>query len=362
MQSSVPSVNLPKAEKYFDYAATTPLDPRVLDAMLPWFSEDFGNAHSAHAWGQKANAAVMRSRMAIAKACGVDPMQVIFTSGATEANNWAMLNAQRPAFSPFEHSAVREPALARGGKPLGNHGWSLEPPGEDADWCGVMVICNETGAILEPPTCSVPLHRDATQAVGKMCIAEEPGDTFAISGHKCFGPKGVGALIYRGDIPPAPMIRGGGQELGVRGGTLNVPAIVGFGHAVCLAIEEAPARLAQATELRSVLLAELEGLADFHLNDAPRQSPFIVSISFAGIEGATLVLDADFEGYGISSGPACSSGVTKASPVLLALGLSDDLARGTIRISFCPWNTKEAAAGLGKALRRTLERHRSRGR
>ncbi|MBX3096870.1 MAG: aminotransferase class V-fold PLP-dependent enzyme, partial [Fimbriimonadaceae bacterium] len=110
--------SLPAAEKYFDYAATTPLDPRVLEAMLPWFQEDFGNAHSAHAWGQKANAAVMKARMSIAKAAGVDPMQVIFTSGATEANNWAMFNAKRPAFSPFEHSAVREPACCRGGSAL----------------------------------------------------------------------------------------------------------------------------------------------------------------------------------------------------------------------------------------------------
>ncbi|MBX3097714.1 MAG: aminotransferase class V-fold PLP-dependent enzyme, partial [Fimbriimonadaceae bacterium] len=202
--------------------------------------------------------------------------------------------------------------------------------------------------------------RDATQAVGKMCIREEPGDTFAISGHKCFGPKGVGALIYRSDVPPAPMIRGGGQELGVRGGTLNVPAIVGFGHAVTLAMEEAPARLAVAVEVRAAFLNELEGLAGLQINDAPRQSPFIASVSFEGIEGSTLVLDADFMGYGISSGPACSSGMTKASPVLLALGLTDELARGTVRVSFGPWNTVEAASGLGKTLRQTVERHRSR--
>lgn len=352
--------SLPAAEKYFDYAATTPLDPRVLDVMMPWFQEDFGNAHSAHAWGQKANAAVMKARMAIAGAAGVDPMQVIFTSGATEANNWAMLNAKRPAYSPFEHSAVREPACCRGGSVLRNQGWSLESPDADADWCGVMVICNETGAVITPPECTVPMHRDATQAVGKMCLKDEPGDTFAISGHKCFGPKGVGALIYRGDVPPAPMIRGGGQELGVRGGTLNVPSIVGFGFAVGLAMEEAPSRLALAAELRQTFLTELQGLSGWQINDAPRQSPFIASISFEGIEGATLVVDADFMGYGISSGPACSSGMAKASPVLLALGLSDELARSTVRVSFGPWNTVEAAAGLGKTLRQTVERHRSR--
>lgn len=345
-------------DRYFDHAATTPLDPHVFEAMLPWMREHFGNAHSLHHWGRKADGAVERAREQVARLFGADdPAQIIFTSGATEANNWALSTSDRIAISPFEHSAVREPGLQRGAEILANDRWTLASPDRDPEVISVMAVNNETGAILFPPTHTPRTHIDAVQALGKTgwkaCC-----DFASASAHKIYGPKGIGALYARNPYSLDPFIRGGEQEHGLRGGTLNVPGIVGFGEAAKIAFDRQEEDHQVVTELREIVLEEMKGLGDIQTNDAPNQSPFILSLSFAGIEGETLVIEMDAEGYGISAGAACSSRSTEPSHVLTALSLPENWLRGTVRISFGRSNTPTSALALARLLRQKVEQLR----
>lgn len=324
--------------------------------MLPWLREDFGNPHSLHHWGQKAEAAVNHARSQVAALIGADdPSEIVFTSGATEANNWVLLNFSDLAVSPFEHSAVREPALEAGAAVLANDGWQLSPA-PSSSFQSVMAVNNETGAILDVPGTR---HVDAVQAIGKIPWSVQKTDFASFSSHKIYGPKGVGALYIRGAEPLQPLILGGDQEGGQRSGTLNVPGIVGFGAAAELAAERQPEDDIHARELRSIVLSELRTISDWQTNDAPQQSPFILSLSFQGIEGETLVIEADAAGFGISAGAACSSRSTEPSHVLTALGLPEEWRRGTIRISFGRSNTPTSALDLARTLRQIVTRLRS---
>ncbi len=326
--------------------------------MLPWLREDFGNAHSLHHWGRKAEEAVERAREQVASLFRADdPSQIIFTSGATEANNWALSTAERIAISPFEHSAVREPALARNAEIMANAGWELHQPTTYPDLVAVMAVNNETGAILKPPPGCGRIHIDAVQALGKIPWTTEC-DFASASAHKIYGPKGVGALFARDPYALAPFIRGGDQEHGLRGGTLNVPGIVGFGEAARIALDRQQEDHSLAHELRGIVLEELQNLSDVRTNDASAQSPFILSLSFAGIEGETLVIEMDAESYGISAGAACSSRSTEPSHVLTALGLPEAWLRGTIRISFGRSNTPTSALALARLLRQKVKQLR----
>ncbi len=269
--------------RYFDNAATTPLDPRVFTAMRPWLEDEWANAHSIHAGGLKARAAVTEARLAIAELISAeDPAQIIFTSGATEGAN-AVIAAQTTGWiSPFEHSAVREPALARGWTMAENRGYEVVPqPGFGA----VMAVNNETGAIFAPVGGLI----DATQALGKIPFSV--GDTaFAIgSAHKFYGPKGVG-FVYARDGIIEPLLRGGEQENGFRAGTLNVAGIVGMGAAARLAAEEMDSSPVEAMRaaLRNVVpeaLVNAEGV------------PHILSLSFPGLQAETILLELDREGF-----------------------------------------------------------------
>lgn len=347
------------AERYFDAAATTPVDPRVLGAMMPALTEQFGNPHSLHHFGQTAAAAVAEARAHVAALAGVAPEQVIFTSGSTEANNTILAAHSRIAISPFEHSSVREPALARGATILANDGYRLLPSAEPTDLTAAMAISNETGAWLDTSALTGPLLVDATQAAGKYPLAEIPATYLTLSAHKMFGPKGIGALIFREDPFLTPYLLGGGQEFGLRSGTLNVPGIVGLGEAARLALEESDLRLAAIQRARDSLLEALSGLSDWRTNDGPRQSPAILSLSILGIEGETLVLEADAAGFAISAGAACSSTAHEPSPIYEALGVPTEWARGTVRISFHPANTPESAQELGQILQKSVEKLRS---
>ncbi|HTQ08893.1 MAG TPA: aminotransferase class V-fold PLP-dependent enzyme, partial [Fimbriimonadaceae bacterium] len=271
-------------ERYFDNAATTPLDPSVREAMAPFLAEAFGNAHSIHGWGLRAHDAVEHAREQVARVIGAeDPSQITFTSGATESNNWVLKAASEIAISPFEHSSMREPAITRGATLLGVREERPSLP----RLVSVMSVNNEVGTIWHAPDYAQPgdlIHSDITQAVGKVPVSVEGLDFASFSGHKFYGPKGVGAL-YAKDQPPEPLIRGGEQEHGARGGTLNGPAIVGLGVAAEIAIEEQPENYRRATELRAILLDGLNGLLDWQVNGGDRVSPFILSLSFHGLEG-----------------------------------------------------------------------------
>lgn len=392
-----------KRENYFDHAATSPLDPRVLEAMLPWIGEDFGNASSLHPWGDKARFFVEQARERVAMACGVAPEQVFFCSGGTEACNLAVrLLASRGSFgvSPFEHSAVRESAARCGGVVLENRGWDvLVPPGVGA---AVMGVCNETGGVpvtlpqetppgLRPPSPSrvrrgrdlgigdpdpegirapestvaqAPLRfLDATQSLTKTNDHDwEKADLIALSAHKFGGPQGVGALIVREpaqfEVPEQAASDGGYQET-FFSGTTPVPLVVGMGVAAEIARDEQHENFAHATDLRHILREETQTIPDLRLNDAREQSPFIVSLTITGLVAQALVIELGIRGFGISSGAACSSRSTAPSPVLTALGLSEAEALATIRVSFASSNTKESTIGLANALRESAERLRS---
>lgn len=342
-------------ERYFDNAATTPLDPDVLRAMRPFLEDEFGNAHSLHQAGRAARAAVEDARAVVAEALGAeDPSQIVFVSGATEANNWILHRGPRPLYiSPFEHSSVREPALRAGAKVVANEGYRLL--GEGHGLWAVMLVNNETGAVLDvPPGASGWVHRDLTQAVGKVEFDLAGVDSACFSAHKIYGPKGIGAMYLADPFALEPYVIGGEQEDGRRGGTLDVAGIVGLAEALRLAIARREEDAARARACREAVLAELAGLPDWQVNDGPNQSPFILSLSFPGIEGETLVIEMDAYGFAISSGAACSSRSTEPSHVLTALGLSPDRLRGTVRLSFGRFSSPEAAGELGRRLATTV--------
>ena len=354
---------------YLDCAATCPLDPRV-QAELRRFSEvDIGNAGSrTHDYGRTARQAVERARAHVARVAGVRRNEIIFTSGATESNNLALLGleshgrAQRRMHvvsTRIEHHAVLEPLRV-----LGSRGFDLtlvdpEPGGwVDADrvagavrsdtlLVSVMQVNNETG--IQQPIAEIAdrlagspafLHVDAAQGFGKAldALRHQRVDLISVSGHKICGPKGAGALIVRhrnGTRPPlTPLLHGGGQELGLRPGTLPVPLIAAFGKAAELAVDEYDARLATATAFQERLLAGLAPLAPRVHGDSDRRLPYILNLSIPGWDKETLI-EAWAGLAAISDGAACTSQSYTCSHVLAAMGLSPEDEAGAVRISWC---------------------------
>lgn len=336
-------------ERYFDNAATTPLDPRVFDAMKPFLLNEVGNPNSVHSPGLFAREAVERARQQIANLIGADdPSQITFTSGATEANNWVLSSSVHSVVSPIEHASLDEIAvqdMLPRGKINGNR-WEI-PANVPVDVASQMLVNNETGLRLLPPVlASGKWHSDITQALGKLPI--EPEFFFAsASSHKIYGPKGVG-FLYQREPSLEPLLRGGEQETGLRAGTLNVPAIVGFGLACEIAAEEMEANFEAATKCRTAVLEALGSTNDLLVNEG--DSPYILSVSFSDVLGEALVLEMDAAGYALSSGAACSSRSTEPSHVLTALGLPLNLIRGTVRISFGKWNTPQDSRDMALKL------------
>jgi cysteine desulfurase len=355
---------------YLDNHATTPVDPRVLDEMLPYFSEHFGNAASRnHSFGWAAEEAVKAARRRVAKLLSASPEEIVFTSGATESDNLAskgVAEAYRDKGNHIitattEHKAVLDSChhLEQSGfrvtyLPMQTNGLidlaALERTLDDqAILVTIMAANNETGT-LQPiaeigKLCrqrGVIFHTDAAQAAGKipLNVDEQNIDLLSISAHKLYGPKGVGLLYVRNGVKPSPIIDGGGHERGMRSGTLNVPGIVGLGRACEICQQEMPQESARTAalrdRLRDRLLASLDGVA---INgSSERRLPGNLNLSFAGIKGEELLTALD--GIAVSSGAACTSAHIEPSYVLKALGLSDELAQASLRFGIGRFNTE----------------------
>lgn len=360
---------------YMDYLATTPVDPRVVEAMLPFFTSTYGNAASRnHQFGWEAEEAVESARKSIADAIGAKPSEIIFTSGATESNNlslaglWEMYKDKGNHIVTLvtEHKCVLDTAeYLQREKGVDVTFLNVKDDGlvdinelksalrDDTLLVSVMFANNEIG-VLQPieeigKLCKergIFFHTDAAQALGKVPIdVEKLGvDLLSMSGHKVYGPKGIGALYVRKRKPRVklkPIIHGGGHERGMRSGTLNVPAIVGFGKAVEIAVNEMQMETARAEKLRNRLeSALLEQLDHTQINgNKDNRLPGLSNISFAYVEGEGLMMA--IPDIAVSSGSACTSASLEPSYVLKALGLSDELAHSSIRFGIGRFTTDE---------------------
>lgn len=363
-----------RSSLYLDHHATTPVDERVLEAMLPYFREEFGNAASqTHAFGWRAEAAVEDARERLCEMLGApDPREIVFTSGATESNNLAILGAADRLRSPrhvitveTEHPSVLDPcrALARRGFSVTE--LAVDEAGlvsldelaaairEDTFLVSVMAVNNEIG-VLQPireiaALChdrGIPFHTDAAQAAGRIALDVDADglDLLSLSGHKLYGPKGIGLLRVRRTGRPRPRLEprqyGGGHEGGLRSGTLPVALIVGLARALELCLDEREAEAVRLADLRDRMRKELEAAFPGRVllnGDAIRRIPANLNLSFVGVDGERLL--ADLAGIAVSSGAACSSAKPGPSPVLLALGRDPDLARASIRIGLGRFNT-----------------------
>ena len=352
---------------YLDHAATTPVRPEVLEEMLPFLDQEaFGNPSSAHRFGRVAHAAVEEARRQVATALGVDPHQVVFTSGGTEADNLAVVGAALAArsrgaamvaaVSAIEHKAVLAAAHAMtgwgGGEiilPVTRDGIVQMDALDEAlarrpAIVSTMWVNNETG-VLQPiatiaercQAAEVPFHTDAVQAFGKVPVAGEGGDwsLLSISGHKIGGPKGIGALVIRQPDLVEPLIHGGGQQGGIRPGTENVPGIVGLGRAAELASREQAHEHDRLGELRTRLLEGLQrSIPDLQLvaESAPH-APHILNVIIPGAPSESMLMHLDLGGVAVSSGSACTTGAVEPSHVLAAMGVPDESAVSAIRFS-----------------------------
>ena len=377
---------------YLDYAATTPTDPRVVDAMLPYFTTMFGNAASrTHVFGWQAEEAVEAARREIAAVINADAKEITWTSGATEGNNLAIKGAveflresgkKHVITAVTEHKAVLDTCkyLERHGVdvtflPVDQDGLVTPEQVEaairpDTALVSIMFANNETG-VLQPiaeigAVCrkhGVLMHTDAVQAFGKIPLDVEAMniDLMSISAHKIYGPKGIGALYVRRRRPRvrlAPQIHGGGHERGNRSGTLNVTGIVGFGYAAKLARESMASEGARILELREHLRQRLmTEVPHATLNGSPtRRLPGILNISFAYVEGESLLMG--LKDMAISSGSACTSASLEPSYVLKAMGLNDELAHSSLRISVGRFTTLEEVDHIAALIAREVARLR----
>ncbi len=369
---------------YLDFNATTPVDPRVVEAMLPYLSGPAGNPSSVHRFGRAARAAVDEARAEVAALVGALPEQVIFTSGGTEANNLAIRGvadgtvAVGIAVSSVEHASVLAPAARlarRGGSvvqiPSDREGRILPEAVRGALDAGTRLVSvmwanNETG-VIQPVAAIAELvresgawmHTDAVQAAGKIPVDFAAGGVhlMTLSAHKIYGPKGVGALVADRAVDLVPILEGGGQERGLRGGTENVAGIVGFGAAADLARRELEEHRARLRELRDALERMLAARPDVVVFGAGAERlPNTVQFALSGIAGETLLLELDRYGVAVSSGSACHSERAEPSHVLGAMGVARELAYGAIRVSL---GHESTAADLD-ALLRALDRARAR--
>lgn len=357
---------------YFDHAATTPVDPRVFEKMKPYFTENFGNPNSQHAYGRRTVTAVDDARDTVARLIGAKPNEIYFTSGGTESDNWALRGAAHAYANKGKHlivSAVEHPAVLSAAKELQKEGFEVtfaavdeygtvdlaklkEAVRPDTTLIGVMTANNEIGT-LQPVREISALARergilfftDAVQAAGAMPlnVRELGADMLSFSGHKFYGPKGVGVLYVRSGLRIGKLIAGGHQERSMRGGTTNVPGVVGLAEAFRLANEEMEQNNAHVAALRDRFIARvLREIPYVKLNGHPKNRlPNNANFSFRYIEGESLLFSLDLAGIAVSSGSACSSGSLEPSHVLLATGLPEGLAHGSIRFSFGKENTAE---------------------
>lgn len=372
---------------YLDHNATTPLDDRVVEAMRPYWRVRYGNPSSLHSHGRVARAALDKAREQVAALVHAHPSQVIFTSGGTEANNFASagfaFNAARGrlAVSAIEHASLLGPA-----RDLAGRGWGLdyiEVDGQgrvtreallhalrpDTRLVSVMWANNETGVMQDIAGLSeavraagAVMHCDAVQAAGKSPVDFEASGVqlMSLSAHKIHGPKGVGALLVDKSLDLHPLLLGGGHERGMRAGTENLAGIVGFGAAAELAIQEGPRRRAHLLNLRERFEARVRpALPDVVIASAAAERlPNTVMLMVPGIDGPALLMGLDEAGIAVSSGSACAAGSTEPSHVLVAMGYPPELARGAVRVSFGMDNVDADVDTLVTALCAQCERLR----
>ena len=371
------------AHVYFDHNATTPLDERVLAAMLPYLREQYGNASSRHEYGTLARKAVNQAREQVAALVGAQPAQVIFTSGGTEANNLfikgaaGMLKPSQVAISAIEHPCVAKPA-----QELARAGWKVRRLAVGSDgrvgagdvdaalatstgMVSVMLANNETGVIQDVGAIAEKaraarawMHTDAVQALGKIDVDFNALNVHAmtLSAHKIYGPKGVGALVLDKRIELKPLISGGGHEQGLRSGTENVPGIVGFGAACELAMQRMHDLAPRLAAMRDQLERGLKGMGAVSFGAGAPRIPNTSYFAFPGIDGETLVIELDKADFAVASGAACSSTSTEPSATLLAMGVVPELARGAVRFSLGVQNTPQQVEVFLQALNGVLAR------
>jgi cysteine desulfurase len=361
---------------YFDHNATTALDSRVLDVMLPWMTKQIGNPTSRHIYGRSARNAIEHARAQVAEACGAYSSQVVFTSCGTEANNFAVkgIAAIKPASisaqiltSAIEHPCVSRPAIMMQQQGYINRKIDVDHQGrvdlaklklqlnKPTAMVSIMLANNETGVIQDINTISEMArsvnaftHTDAVQALGKIALNFEDLNVHAmtVSSHKIHGPQGAAALILDKKLDVKPLLDGGGQEKGLRSGTENVAAIVGFGEACEIAIQNRSSFSSHTTALRNQLEEGLKALEVNIFSSNVSRIPNTSFFAIKGIEGETLVMALDRKGYAIASGSACSSDSTEPSHVLLAMNVPTDTARGAVRVSFSAHNTTAQVTGF----------------
>lgn len=370
---------------YFDHNATTPLDERVLSAMLPFLRDQHGNASSRHEFGTVARKAVDDAREQVAALVGVQPVQVIFTGGGTEANNLLIKGAAgylKPA--QVAVSAIEHPCVAKPAQELTRQGWTLRKLAvtrqgaidlADVDAAlatptgivSVMLANNETGVIQDVAAvgerarrAQAVMHTDAVQALGKIAVDFTALNVQAmtLSAHKIYGPKGAGALIVDKRLELRPLLSGGGHERGLRSGTENVPAIVGFGAACELAAGRMNDLSRHVQALRERLERGLTGMGATIFGAAATRVPNTSYFALQGIDGEALVIELDKAGYAVAAGAACSSTSSEPSATLLAMGIAPAVARGAVRFSLGAMNTAEQVDGFLTALAAVAQRLR----
>lgn len=368
---------------FFDHNSTTALKPQVLEAMLPWLTQATGNPTSRHVYGRNARDAMELARKQIAECVGVQASQVVFTSGGTEANNFAVkgitnnLSPTQLLISSIEHPCVTRPAQV-----LAWQDWKVAQIGVNSQGVidlaqaaqalstrtglvSAMLANNETGAIQ--PVAELAkltkahgalLHTDAVQAFGKIDVDMSAlgVQAMTISSHKIGGPIGVGALIVDKRVDIAPLLHGGGQERRLRSGTENVAGIIGFAKACQLALQSMASRHTTVKQLRDQLESGLNTLGAVIFAQQAERLPNTSFFAMPHIEGETLVTALDKAGFAVASGSACSSDSTEPSHVLLAMGVTPDLARGAVRVSLSDSNSSEEITQFLAALQQQVQR------
>lgn len=379
-----------KKTVYLDYAASSPLDKRVLEKMMPHFTENFGNADSLHGYGRRGMAAVDDARDGIAQLLGVHPDEIYFTSGGAEGDNWAVKGIARAmkaqgkthiVLSAIEHHAVVDAArsLEKEGFTLSfvsaNEGGMVEPSAvlnamnEDTGLVCVMWVNNETGTIqpIEEIAKAVKsrgavFFTDAVQAVPHMAIdlkKYKDVDAMAISGHKFYGPKGAGVLFLRRGVKAENLIDSGQQQRGKRGGTVNTPAVVGLYEALRLTWEELSEREEKIKALRELFLKEIETLDGVAIN-GKNTVLGLLNLKIDGVENDTLLRELDLNGVAISVGAACASGAVEPSAVLLSMGLTREDALSSVRLSFGKELTEDDVLFAAQVFKKAVENLRKR--
>ncbi len=376
---------------YLDHNATTPVEPEVVEAMLPYLGKNFGNASSVHCFGRDAKVALENSREQIAAFIAAESSELYFTSGGTESDNIAVLGTayqlknrkNHLIVGATEHHAVFEPAehlhekenWALDKLPVNSEGFASADTlskliSDKTAMVSVMHANNETGAIQDIASLAettkskgVLFHTDAVQSVGKLAVdvGELKVDLLSLTAHKIYGPKGIGALFLRQGVKISPLFYGGSHEKKRRPGTENVAGAVGFAKALEIAGRRLKADHAILTELSNYFIDKiLESIPDVSLNGSRNnRTPQTVNLSFAGIEGESILLSLDLEGIACSSGSACTSGATEPSHVLTAMGKPKIEAQGAIRFSMGRSTTKEQLNYVIEKLPPIIERLRA---